>query len=287
VPSPSICILFLCHRPTVEQLIFYGQFVAAGYAVTVIVDDSTWPVAQIHGIEILLISDEASLAAGFLGVNPAVRKILPVSAWDKALFFIYHTCKVYDHYWLIEDDVFIASPESLLQIDLSQPSVDLISATSTVVTAADALTSTCLGWPWFKHVPRHLLPLPWSSGMVCAVRLSAHLAAESAQLVQSHATALDGRNRQRRWLASVLVRCHVPWPLVERVQRPSYLFIEYLFHTLALHLDLEVRTPEQLSTILWRHEWQPEAMLPSHLYHPVKAINDHPRLREQIFRRQS
>jgi hypothetical protein len=276
----------LCHQPSADQLAFYRQFSSYGYTVKVIVDDPSWPFSKLAGLEILSISDEVSIASGFLGVNPAICKPLPVSAWDKALHVIHHSSQPHSHYWLIEDDVFIPSPESLVSLDRTHLSADLLTASSTLITPEQLGPSSQDGWLWFQHIPNRLLPKPWAHGMVCAVRLSARLATQSAQFVQRHATALEGRNLQRRRIASALYRCHVPWSWLKGFERPSYLFIEYLFHTLALHHQLEICTPDQLSTILWRHDWQPEAMLPTHLYHPVKAIADHPRLREQIARRQ-
>jgi len=282
----GIGVLFLCHQPSADQLAFYSQFTNYGYTVQVIVDDSTWPVPDVPGLQILSISDEDSIISGFLGVNPAIRKPLPVSAWDKALYAIHHSSQSQAYYWLIEDDVFISSPESLVCLDRIHQSADLLTASSTLLTPDKLKPSSHDGWLWFQNIPQRLLPKPWAHGMVCAVRLSSRLAAESAQLVQRHATALEARNRQRRRIASAFARCHVPWSWLKRVERPSYLFIEYLFHTLALHHQLEVGTPDQLSTILWRHSWDLESMLPTHLYHPVKAIADHQRLREQIARRQ-
>ncbi|MEI7494468.1 MAG: hypothetical protein WCJ92_07745, partial [Alphaproteobacteria bacterium] len=162
----GICILFLCHQPADAQLAFYGQFESYGYTVKVVVDDFTWQVPSVPGLEILSISDEASIVSGFLGVNPAIRKPLPVSAWDKALHVIHQSNYPFSHYWLIEDDVFIPSPETLVRIDVSNSNADLLTASSTLLTSSKNKSSSQEEWLWSQHIPHHLLPLPCAHGMV-------------------------------------------------------------------------------------------------------------------------
>ncbi|MEI6835183.1 MAG: hypothetical protein WCL28_14460 [bacterium] len=257
------------------------------YVVFVIVDDVSWPVPILPGLRIVAISDQESIASGFLGVNPAILKPLPVSAWDKALCEIHRSPQFFSNIWLIEDDVFIPSPSSLQALDLDDPTADLLAAPVNIITATTYRPFRNHGWSWFRHVPFSLLPLPLAHGMVCAIRLSHRLALDSAQFVQNHSSSLDRRNRLLFRLSVLLRRLRLRPDLIYRFFPPHYLFIEYLFPTLAVHRGYVISTLEPLSTILWRHEWEPEAMLPTHLYHPMKVIADHPRLREQMAQRQS
>lgn len=276
------CIYFLCHRPSAEQLSFYQSFCEIGYDVAVVVDDISWPISILPQLHVIRMSDEDCMAAGFMGVNPAIRKPLPVSAWDKALCDIHQSEKPFSHVWLIEDDVLIPSPAALVAIDCSHPTADLVTASSTVFRSADAWPGPRLGWMWFDHMPKRLLPLPWAHGMVCAVRLSERLAQEATSFLRCHAAAIEQQNCRRQRLSTVLSRCRLPQAWVRRLGRPQHLFIEYLFHTLATHAQMEIATPEELSTVLWRHCWQPDAMLHTHFYHPVKNLEDHPHLRALV-----
>ena len=282
-----ICILFLCHRPAVDQLIFYRQFSLSGYDVVVVVDDSSWAVQEVPGIKIFTITDEACAASGFLGSNPAISKPLLVSAWDKALYFIhYFECK-YDFFWLFEEDVFIPCVQSVVRIDMANASSDLISSSNNVLASFISASALHASWCWYRTIPRALLPLPWASGMVCAVRLSSTLATAAADFVKTHAESLRCRNLRRKKIASILSALRAPRSWVLQIAQPQYLFIEFLFHTLALQWQMDVSTPDQLSHIVWRQDWAAESMLPGLLYHPVKNIADHPRLRELIAGKES
>jgi hypothetical protein len=287
IASPEVAkhqrtIVFLCHRPLQSQIRFYEHFTALGYMVDVVVDDPGWDGALSAGVRIIRHPDERCHAAGFHHFNPAVRKSLHCSAWDKALFHLSHTASPSRHCWLIEDDVFLADPATLLKLDRANPEADLLVGSARTVLHQSEATSGSNGWPWFQGVPVGRLPLPWAHGMVCAMRISQRMIAAVAAFVQQHSAALERRNAFRRRAATVGARLRLPQSLVERIGREHYPFIEFIFHTLALHNGYQVTVAEELRGILWRHDWRVEEMRPDHLYHPVKAIADHPRLRAQL-----
>ena len=55
-------------------------------------------------------------------------------------------------------------------------------------------------------------------------------------------------------------------------ERPL-LYLEYVFHTLALHAGLSVVVAEELAGIRYRREWTLEEMAADCLYHPVKELD--------------
>jgi hypothetical protein len=279
-------IVFLCHRPLQAQIRFYERFAALAYRVDVVVDDPGWDGALAADVRIIRHPDERCHAAGFHHFNPAVRKRLHCSAWDKALFHLCHTSTPSGHYWLIEDDVFLADPVTLLMLDRSYPEDDLLVGSSRTVQHPDQATTGDHGWPWFHGVPIGRLPLPWAHGMVCAMRISQRMIAAVAAFVHQHSAALERRNALRRRAAAMGARLRLPQNWVERIGREHFPFIEFIFHTLALHNGYQVAVAEELSGIVWRHDWRVEEMRPDHLYHPVKAIAEHPRMREQLLLQQ-
>ena len=48
------------------------------------------------------------------------------------------------------------------------------------------------------------------------------------------------------------------------------LFIEYIFHTLALHNKLSVIKVQELSGVVYRKQWDESEMNSVTIYHPVK-----------------
>jgi hypothetical protein len=103
-----------------------------------------------------------------------------------------------------------------------------------------------LNWHWKQA--HNKLPLPWMKSLVYAIRLS----------------------------KSVL-------SLVDRYVKKNnqLLFIEFLFHTLALHKNLNIKSIHELRGIEYNKKWSTSEFEPDSLYHPVKReININTNLRE-------
>ena len=47
---------------------------------------------------------------------------------------------------------------------------------------------------------------------------------------------------------------------------------EAFFNTLAIHNNLLVETPYELSTIVFQRHWSKIKINPNHLYHPIKSV---------------
>lgn len=96
-------------------------------------------------------------------------------------------------------------------------------------------------WPHWPLV--HIeLPLPYYFGMVCACRISNTL----LQIIQEYAN-----------------------------KNKSLFFLEALFPTLAKHYQLNICTPHELDTVVYKHDYLPVDINKENIYHPVKNINNH------------
>ena len=220
---------------------------------------------------------------GFFGFNPVVNKISKCSAWDKALYFFSNLNTAYDNVWFIEDDVFVPSVEAIVNIDDRHKDADIVSAENNI-----NHTGELESWLWWQHVPKNVFPLPWACSMVCAVRLS-----KATLKAINHAISNNRANMARKRLINgVLFKC---FSLMSRVRQIEYLerkkryvqprkfpFIEFVFHTIAIHNNLKVVAAKELSGIVWRREWSGSEMNKFYLYHPVKDKDKHKTLRLQI-----
>jgi len=65
-------------------------------------------------------------------------------------------------------------------------------------------------------------------------------------------------------------------------QHKRLIFIEIIFTTLVAQQGMKLEMPEELSTIIWRHEWTPETMDTKHLFHPIKDVTVHDSYRERL-----
>ena len=103
-------------------------------------------------------------------------------------------------------------------------------------------------WPnWM--LAKDKLPLPWFKSMVCASRISRKLFSKVAEYA-----------KENKYLV----------------------FHEFLLNTLAHHSNLLVKTPEELSGIMWKFHWYIPNMKKGYLYHPVKETALHAVLRKAL-----
>jgi len=102
------------------------------------------------------------------------------------------------------------------------------------------------GW-WFDA--EDLMQPPLYRSMVCAARLSRKLLNRITDFVR-----LKGR----------------------------LVFIEIMFNTIVVQQNMELATPGELSTIIWRHDWTPDIIDENHMYHPIKDMRRQKDYREVL-----
>jgi len=90
---------------------------------------------------------------------------------------------------------------------------------------------------------------PYYRSLVCASRLSRALLKKISEFVREH----------RRLI-----------------------FIEIMFNTLVAKNKMNLAMPEELSAIIWRHNWNENIVDENHLYHPVKDLNQQKKYRTKL-----
>ena len=249
-------IVLLTHRPDPRQVAFYQALAEEGYAVHVVVDDPAFRAPPSMDVSYIQVDDRACVKAGYVFLNPmiAIRKPLPVAAWEKALYHVCRTARHHEHVWFFEDDVFVPSIGVILATDRNHPSADLLCQRNTVNISGETRS-----WDWWTWVPPEVLPLPWGTSMVCACRLSRRLLTAVDTLIAAHAGRMMNLHERAR-----------------QNQGPvRFLFIEFLFNTLAMRHAMRIETPESLSTVLFHKRWRLEDLDNAHIYHPVKDREAH------------
>jgi len=265
-------IAVLTHTPHPKLVEFYKRFVNLGYDVFFVVDDNEFE-GEDRAATFVHVDDAKCRARGFFNLNPAIKKESGCSAWDKALYYFCRTDTSYDNVWFIEDDVFVPRPETVSNIDRKYGQADIISQ-DCFVNERGALD--LYDWFWWRFVPRHQLPLPWAASMLCAVRLSKKLLSTFHMFMRASALRLRLANRVMS-VVNFLRRRQEQSPFPRKC-----FFIEYMFHTLALHNQLSIVTAHELRGISWRTEWAVTDMNVDCLYHPVKDITSHELYREVL-----
>jgi hypothetical protein len=161
-------------------------------------------------------------------------------AWDKALFYFCEVNTAYKHVWFIEDDVFFLKEDILNNMDNYYTNSDLLTPFNDINTSG-----TFDGWTHW-HMINGVLPLPWARSMVCACRLSKRLLVDVKNYVK---------------------------------ENHKLLYHEFMFNTFAYQKGYKIDTPKELSTIHWNTNWDKNNLNLNQLYHPIKDIQVHNKLR--------
>lgn len=155
---------------------------------------------------------------------------------DKALYYF---CKIktdYDQLWLIEEDVFLPTSDIIANIDKKYVDEDLLTSGHEITTLTN---DDC--WPWASVVKSQIkIDGPFRRSMICAIRVSKNL----MNLIHDYAN------------------------------KYKTLFMdEVLFNTLAMQSNLVINVIPELSTILYKKNWQKWEIDKEKLYHHIKDIN--------------
>ena len=59
-------------------------------------------------------------------------------------------------------------------------------------------------------------------------------------------------------------------------------FIEVMFNTIVHHDKMKLAMPEELSTIIWRHDWNENNVDENHMFHPVKDLTKQKDFRKKL-----
>ena len=232
--APSKAIVFLTVNPPIE-LIRFAEKIVDGYDVYIMVDNNDYVIPEHKDITFLKYAQGIAESFGYLGCVLWVQD--RASSRCKSLYHFGHVNKSYDTLWMIEEDVFIPSKNTIRHLDDLYPDGDLLS-TGHEVNKTGELES----WPWWEKI-KGKTPLPWAKSMISSIRVS-----------RSLLSAIDKHAQQNK----------------------SLLFDETLFNTIAMHENLKIVTPPELNNIVyWHRQWDVNEFKPFFMYHPMKNWTDH------------
>jgi hypothetical protein len=55
-----------------------------------------------------------------------------------------------------------------------------------------------------------------------------------------------------------------------------------MFNTIVHHDRMKLAMPEELSTIIWRHDWNENNVNENYMYHPVKDVRKQKEFRKKL-----
>jgi hypothetical protein len=169
--SKRTAIVFLTKKPNAETKKFAETIYAeTDFEVFVVPDDESEfgknndSVRHYGSIEIL---DSTCIENGYVGCNinsTATHIKRPVIAYDKCLYYFCELNPFYDFVWVFEDDCFIPSIDTIVNLNEKYCQNDL------VVPNHFFKKNSTLDWHW-KHIVDKINP-PYFYSMVCAAGFS-------------------------------------------------------------------------------------------------------------------
>jgi hypothetical protein len=233
-------ICFLTVRPTKLFYNFIKQI--KSHKIFICIDDNTYNIPDYDNcIEIIKINNDECNKAGFKGSVMYFKD--SACSRDKALYYFSKIYTDFNKIWFIEEDVFIPTIDTIINIDNKYKEGDLLCKTNKL------MNEKTNDWYHWKSIYNKInISLPYARSLICAIRCS-----------------------------KKMVQC-----IEQYADKYKTLFIdEAFFNTLVYHNNLKVVCPIELCSIKYRCNWKINDINPNFLYHPIKDINIHYKFRNQ------
>lgn len=247
----TICIAFLCIIPNRDMIIF-AEKLSLYYNVFIFIDDNNYRINNTNSkVNYIKINNNECISKGYkftqepflINVINNAGKLL--TSWDKVIYYFCELFKEYDHLWIIEDDVFIPSINTIINIDNIYKNYDLLTQRHELGTLEQAKNND-----WFWYYCSLYFKEPYYKSMSCCIRLSKKLMMLIRDNVKNHKI--------------------IPYH-------------EFSFNTIAHQNGLQIGIPDELKdTIVYRREWKLQEFKIDKIYHPVKDFDNHEYYRKNI-----
>lgn len=213
------------------------------YDFYILFDDNSQKYS-IDGLNVIQVEDEICHNTGFKYSNHMVKNNEP-SAWDK-VFYYFSINNNYKNYWIIEDDVFNPSVDTIYKIDQKYKNENLLAHENII--NINGKSDDWFHWSHFeRNYGKAVFSLPWYRSMVCAIRLPNKFFTECSKFVKENSRLY---------------------------------FIEYFIHTLSIKKGILIDVIDELSEIHYRKSYNlNDFMDKNKLYHPVKDFEMHTHFR--------
>jgi hypothetical protein len=240
----AICLITII--PKEELLEFYDKI--KNYDIFVIVDNNDYDLSNLKlkfpNFNFVQIDNNECIDNGFQNTH-LISYCKNVIGWDKVIYKMCQEKNNYRYMWFVEDDVFIPHEKTLLDIDYNKKyeSIDLIANT-------DYTEGKYYEWLWPRIVDTIKFEKPYYCGMMCAIRVTKNLLEKIEDYARTHKTLF---------------------------------FLEAFFPTMVKHYGLNCLHIDEIKTITYCAEFDDKNIQSSNLYHPMKNIERHSKLRELLY----
>ena len=243
-------ICFLTLRPSLLFYNFCKTLINESYEVYICIDDNSYTIPSYtinnphESIKIIKIDNKECIDKGFK--SSVLNFQNKACSRDKSIYYFcrkYDNTKKYENIWFIEEDVFIPTPTTLIDIDNKYNSGDLLCRTQSIC------DNNNLKGIYNLIKNKIKVNTPYIHSMICAIRVS------------------------HKWMDSIN----------NYVNKYNELcFDEVLFPSIAKENNLTIINPEELSSIYYKKNWKTNHIKKYNIYHPIKDINTQYKYRSDL-----
>jgi hypothetical protein len=247
----KIAVAFLVNEPKKATIEFAQELASKTDYDVYLVADSNKEKYTFDKINVYQLPDEN---CGWYKNSASVKGFTSLqknpNAWDKMFHLFCHkpytnteTKTDYDFMWVFEEDVFVPDINTIVNLQNKYKDYDLVTPNNFLK------RDNIKDWHWSYILDRWDAPFYYS--MVCAFGMSKNMAKEIEQFAFKNLTLY---------------------------------YHEIMLNTIAMQKGLKVIDAFELKSIVWQGKWGIDEflLLPNNVFHPIKDIDKHPKLREQI-----
>jgi len=242
-------VVFLTNIPNNGTIDFAERIAKeTNFEVFIVVDNNDVHFdRRIDNVDFIQVRDSVCKDFGYVGCNidgKSTHIQKEVIAYDKCMF---HFCNVqlndFDYFWIFEDDVFIPSIDTIINLDKKYGSYDLVTPNNF------EKTNNALDWHW-KHIVDKIDP-PYYYSMVCAMGISNNLLTKVKEYVA---------NNNQLFYIEVMFNTIA------------------MQNNLSVISPLELKSIVWMGDF-GINEW---LLLPNNVFHPLKSVDEHEYYRTTI-----
>ena len=236
-------IVFLTNHPNKNTLNFASKIGEEKYFTIYVIVDDVKEVEESENYKIIKVANENCINNGYENslINSHIGK--NVTSWDKFCFYFCEVNTEHDFVWVFEDDVFIPSIKTIMDLDKKYSAFDLV--TPNIFQKTD----TIMDWHWRNIIDK--IDPPYYFSMVCAMGISKNVFRAIKDFV-----------RKKKTLFFIEV-------LFNTISKQNKLKVIDAFEFKSIVWVGEWGLDEFL-------------LLPLNVFHPIKNIDEHQNLRESI-----
>lgn len=231
-----LCFETVC--PSKKYFDLCSELKHPAYDIYIFIDDNNYTIdfSYDKDIKVIQIDNKECENSGYRSLVRWMKN--KSSSKDKALYYIIKHNLDYKNVWFIEEDCFIPSKNTIVNIDSKYPDYDLLVKDHLIFETKEKSTV----WHWSYVYELCKLDPPYGKSLVCTLRCSKLLVDKIKDYVSKYG---------------------------------SLFYCESIFNTLCLHHNLSVQVIKELKYMTWaEYKWNfNKEIKEENIYHPIKNVD--------------